>query len=78
MSWNTAQKRSERKYLTKLSLETGNADMGGGDLAIGPQSHTQGLCSWERTKALLKILKILLTHTHTFTHSLTHSHNLKG
>lgn len=70
LSWNAAQKRSEIKYLPELSLEAGNADMGGGDLAIGLHSHMQGLYSWECTKALLKILKYYsLTHTHT--HSLT-------
>lgn len=75
LSWNAAQKRSEIKYLPELSLEAGNADMDGGDLAIGLHSHMQSLYSWECTKALLKILKYYsLSHTHT----LTHSHSLKG
>lgn len=61
-SWTTFQERGERKCLPELSLEAENVNMGGGDLAIGPQPHRQGSYSWECTEALLKILKY---YTHT-------------
>lgn len=63
LSQDTAQERGKRKYLPELSLEEANVDMGGGDLAIGPQPHRQGSQLWECTERLLKILRY---HTHTY------------
>lgn len=42
LSWTAAQERDERKYLPELSLKAGNINIGGGNLAIGPQPPRQG------------------------------------